>query len=62
MLNRCDPRPEDVHRTRLSGRELAYAALRDTWLAVQVLLLTAGLSLGLLAAVLAALLGAKPRR
>ncbi|HEV2147434.1 MAG TPA: hypothetical protein VGR37_08515 [Longimicrobiaceae bacterium] len=44
------------------GHGFARAAARDAWLAVEAVLLTAGLSLGLLAAALAALLGAKPRR
>jgi hypothetical protein len=44
------------------GRGLARGAVRDTWLAIEAVLLAAGLSLGLLAAAIAALLGAKPRR
>lgn len=44
------------------GRGLARGAVRDTWLAIQAVLLTGCLSLGLLAAALAALLSAKPRR
>lgn len=48
-------------RTR-QGRGLARGAVRDTWLAIEAVLLTGCLSLGLMAAALAALLGAKPRR
>jgi hypothetical protein len=62
MLNPCDPGPGIDHRTRQSRRGLASAAVRDAWLAVEAILLTAGLSLGFLAAVLAAVLGRKPRR
>jgi hypothetical protein len=62
MLNRYHHGPGRTRRHQQSGRGFACAAVRDTWLAVQAILVTASLSLGFLAAALAALLAAKPRR
>lgn len=62
MSYRYDPHTDDAPRGGETGRGLAYRAVRDTWLVIRAVLLAATLALGLLAAVLGALLRAKPRR